>query len=329
MPRLFQLFLIPLSLCILAVPLSVHAETKVLTAEATYTMGDGETPSFAEAMALQKAKQMALEQAGTYVESYTKTQNYTLTVDEIQTIAGGVLQVEILDKKRELIGDGMRHYVKIKATVTTDKIADLARRVKGEDVAKEYKKLQEEYARVTKELETWKELVAKTPAGPERDKALDQIRKREKAFTSAQEREAALFKHLVSGKGLVDKMHNERAAVDALLRKIIDEGHLVTAGEPTGHMVANASDRTKIRIPITLQLNKVVGFAIEETAKSIGGAVSVDRYERSIRDLRRQAGALFVKMGMDAEVAGYFQARVGALNFAQATAGRRSRAGLR
>jgi hypothetical protein len=60
------------SLFILVVPLSAHAETKILTAEANYTMGDGETPSFAEAMALQKAKQMALEQAGTYVESYTK-----------------------------------------------------------------------------------------------------------------------------------------------------------------------------------------------------------------------------------------------------------------
>ena len=29
-------------------------------------MGEGETPSFAEAMVLQKAKQTALEQAGTY-----------------------------------------------------------------------------------------------------------------------------------------------------------------------------------------------------------------------------------------------------------------------
>lgn len=50
-------FLSPLaSLFLLVVPLVAHAETKILTAESTYTMGDGETPSFAEAMALQKAK---------------------------------------------------------------------------------------------------------------------------------------------------------------------------------------------------------------------------------------------------------------------------------
>lgn len=47
---------------------SARAASKVITAEATYSMGDGEMPLFAEAMALQKAKQMALEGAGTYVE---------------------------------------------------------------------------------------------------------------------------------------------------------------------------------------------------------------------------------------------------------------------
>lgn len=92
------------ALFLLVVPLVVHAETKNLTAEATYLMGDGEMPSFAEAMVLQKAKQMALEEAGTYVESYTRVQNLDLTSDEIRTIAGGVLQVEVLEKNRSLVG---------------------------------------------------------------------------------------------------------------------------------------------------------------------------------------------------------------------------------
>ena len=144
-------------LCILATPLPVLAETKVLTAEATYTMSDGETPSFSEAMALQKAKQIALEQAGTYVESYTKVQNYNLTSEEIQTIAGGVLQVEVLDKSRTLIGEGLRFYMKIKAIVTTDKMEELAQRIKGKNVGEEYKKLQEDYARLNKEIEGWKQ----------------------------------------------------------------------------------------------------------------------------------------------------------------------------
>ena len=64
---------------------AVQAETKTILSEAIYSMGDGETPSFAEAMVLQKAKQGALEEAGTYVESYTKVRNLDLNAEEIQT----------------------------------------------------------------------------------------------------------------------------------------------------------------------------------------------------------------------------------------------------
>lgn len=176
--RSFQSILPLLSL--LVVPCVAHAEIKVLTAEAAYTMGDGETPSFAEALVLQKAKQMALEQAGTYVESYTKTQNLDLTTGEVQTIAGGVLQVEIQEKERSLVGDGLQLFVKIKATMTTDKMEELAQRIKGKNVAEEDKKLQDDYARLSKEIERWKQLVVKTPAGSDRDAALDEIREREK-----------------------------------------------------------------------------------------------------------------------------------------------------
>ncbi|MGH7259722.1 MAG: hypothetical protein ACREI9_03440 [Nitrospiraceae bacterium] len=299
----------------LASPLITHSDTKVLTAEATYTMGDGETPSFAEAMALQKAKQMALEQAGTYVESYTKVQNYTLTADEIQTIAGGVLQVEVLEKKRELIGDGMRHYVKIKATVTTDKIADLAQRIKGKNVAEEYKKLQEDYARLGKEIETWKQLIAKTPTGPERETALDQIREREKAFAVVQKNEATLFKRLVSGEALVSRAKKERETVDTLLKKIAEQGILVKIGEPTSHLLANDPGRTKIRMPVTLQSNRAIIQSIEETARTLGGKTWVAEYERSGGTVRRQLLGVVIRMGKDVNLAHYFQGEIRALSF--------------
>ena len=64
-------------------------------------------------------------------------------------------------------------------------------RAKGKNVAEEYKKLQADYARLNKEIETWKQLIAKTPSGPAREEALDQIREREKAFTATRRNEAA------------------------------------------------------------------------------------------------------------------------------------------
>ncbi|MBI3585365.1 MAG: hypothetical protein HY096_15620 [Nitrospinae bacterium] len=77
------------------------AETKEIISEGTYNMGDGETPSVAESRALLQAKRIALEQAGTYVESYTKVENLQLTKDEIQVLASGIMEVEILDKKKD------------------------------------------------------------------------------------------------------------------------------------------------------------------------------------------------------------------------------------
>lgn len=134
-PHLISTALFLSCLVCLVHPLIAYAETKVITTEATYTMGDGKTPSFAEAQVLQRAKQVALEQAGTYVESYTKVQNLNLTTEEIQTIAGGVMTIQVLDKSRMLVGDGLKLSSKIKATVTTDKMEELARRIKEKNVA--------------------------------------------------------------------------------------------------------------------------------------------------------------------------------------------------
>jgi hypothetical protein len=267
------LLLILASLFTLVVPLLVHAETKILTAEATYTMGDGETPSFAEAMALQKAKQVALEQAGTYVESYSKVQNYTLTADEIQTIAGGILQVEVLEKKRELIGDGLRHYVKIKATVTTDKMEELAQRIKGKSVAEEYKKLQEEYARLSKEIETLKQSIAKAAPGPQRNEAIQRIQERERAFAAAQENEGTLIQRLVSGRDLVSASSDEQAQADQIIEIIAQKGHVIILGEPKAKPVAEKMDHLQLVIPIRLKIAASLTPTIAETAKSLGGTI--------------------------------------------------------
>jgi hypothetical protein len=303
------------SLFILIVPLVAHAETKILTAEANYTMGDGETPSFAEAMALQKAKQMALEQAGTYVESYTKVQNLDLTTEEIQTIAGGVLQVEVLDNSRTLIGDGLRFFVKIKATVTTDKMEELAQRVKGKNVAKEYKTLQEDYAQLVKEIETWKRLADKIPPGPDREAALDQIRKREKAFSEAQQNEARFFQRLVAGEALVKRSLDERTIIDALVRKIVNEGFLIKIGEPTSHMTEGDSEKVKLRVPVTLRTSEEIRLMIKETAQSLGGKTIDLQLVRKFLDEQHKTQGTLIMMGKDAETARYFQMRVGALTF--------------
>src|SRR3989338_2224971 len=138
----------------------VFAETKEIVAEGTYNMGDGETPTVAESRALLQAKRIAVEEAGTYVESYSKTRNFQLTADEIQVLASGIMEVEVLEKKRTVVGDGINFWIKIKARVSTDKMEEMAKRVKEKSVVEDYKKIQEAYDKSQKEIEELKRQLA-------------------------------------------------------------------------------------------------------------------------------------------------------------------------
>jgi len=263
-----------------------HAETKVLTTEATYTMGDGETPSFAEAQVLQRAKQMALEQAGTYVESYTKVQNLSLTLDEIQTITGGILKVEVLEKSRKLVGDGLQIYIKIRATVTTDDIANLAQRIRGKNIAEEYRKLQEEYARLSKEMETWKTLLAKAPPGPERDAAISEIREREKALEGARTKEATFIQNLLSGEALVASAMNQREQVDRLMTTIRDRGQITSIGTVDAVRHETKEKTLVVTVPITLVAASTLSTLLSQAATALGGEVVPELLEDGERSLK-------------------------------------------
>jgi hypothetical protein len=302
------------SLCVLllaSVP-PAYADTKTLTADASYIMGDGETPDFAEARALQKAKQIALEEAGTYVQSYTKVQNLDLTTEEIQTIAGGVLQVEVLEKTRSLVADGLRFYIKIKATVTTEKMEELARRIKGKNVAEEYQKLQADYARLSHELESWKQRAAKTPQGPERNAALDQIREGEKTFSRVQQREADLFQRLVSGQQLIEHANRDKEVIDKLLETILISGYIVTVGDVQAVADSEKSDQLVLRVPLTIQVSKNIQEVVSYAASVLGGSVQPDMvlFEQKVRvgsENRAHATVTLVRLAKDSELKHYFQ----------------------
>src|SRR3990172_170918 len=158
------------------------AQTKEIISEGTYNMGDGETPSVAESRALLQAKRTALEQAGTYVESYTKVENLQLTKDEIQVLASGIMEVEILDKKRTIVGDGFHFWVKIKAKVNPDKIEEMAKRVKEKSVIEDYKKIQEAYDKRQREIEELKKQLAGAKGEKEKKQIEAKITDEERLF---------------------------------------------------------------------------------------------------------------------------------------------------
>lgn len=206
-------------------PASGFSETKEIIAEGTYNMGDGETPTVAESRALLQAKRTAVEEAGTYVESYSKTRNFQLTVDEIQVLASGIMEVEVLEKKRTVVGDGFNFWIKIKARVSTDKMEEMAKRVKERSVVEDYKKIQAAYDKSQKEIEELKKQLAGAKDGTEKKKLEAKYPDKEKAFQTNEWLEKGL-KHSLNQESdeAIDAFTNAISLTPNLLRAYLFRG---------------------------------------------------------------------------------------------------------
>ncbi|OGW32053.1 MAG: hypothetical protein A2X54_08955 [Nitrospirae bacterium GWF2_44_13] len=177
-----HIFAIMITALILFYPSHGFTTIKEIVSEGAYNMGDGETPTVAESRALLNAKRIALEQAGTYVESYTKVENIQVTKDEIQVLTSGIMEVEILDKKRTVVGDGFRFWVKIKTRVNSDNIKEMARKVKDKSVVDDYKKIQEAYDKSQREIKELKKQLAQTKDKKEKKQVEAKISDDERMF---------------------------------------------------------------------------------------------------------------------------------------------------
>ncbi len=166
----------------LFLPFNSFAQIQEIIAEGTYNMGDGETPTVAGDRALLQAKRTALEQAGTYVESYTKVKNYQLTEDEIKVLASGIMEVTILDKKRTIVGDGLNFWVKIKAKVNPDNLDEMVKKVKDKSVVDDYKKIQADYDKSQREIEELKKQLAQAKNEGEKKQVEAKITNEDKRF---------------------------------------------------------------------------------------------------------------------------------------------------
>jgi tetratricopeptide (TPR) repeat protein len=104
-------------LTMLLVTLSPAAEPTVVTAEGKYVMGDLDSKKDARMLALMEAKRIALEKAGTYIESSTEVKNFSLTRDQISTLAAGVMSSDILKEDWTMSGQNMMVTIVIRATI--------------------------------------------------------------------------------------------------------------------------------------------------------------------------------------------------------------------
>ena len=185
--RKFGLVIAVLALFLITPMVGVQAETKEIIAEGTYVMGDGETPGVAQERALVEAKRLAVEQAGTYLESFTEVRNLQLSKDEIRVITSGVTETTVIDKKREVVGgDAIRFWVKVRCVVNTDNIQTMKARLQDRQAVETLKKVQEDYDRVAKENAELKQQLQAAKTDQERKQAETRITQNEQAFTAVQ-----------------------------------------------------------------------------------------------------------------------------------------------
>ncbi len=140
------------------------AEIKIITATGEYRMGDNDTRTDAKRLALLDAKRLALEQAGTYLESVTEIKNLSIARDELNAYTAGIVEVAELDTKDVL--DGATHVIRVQVTAKID--MDVAIRgvdafYKNEHAKAELLKLRVERDQLKQVIETkTRELIALT-----------------------------------------------------------------------------------------------------------------------------------------------------------------------
>lgn len=94
------------------------AEVRAITTTGEYLMGDNDTRTDAKRLALLDAKRLALEQAGTYIESITEVKNLDLSKEEIRAYTAGI--VEVIEHTTRTTMEGETTVVLVRVTVKID-----------------------------------------------------------------------------------------------------------------------------------------------------------------------------------------------------------------
>ena len=166
----------------------VHAAVETYVGTGEYIMGDFETPDTAKQRARARAERNAREQAGVYVQSYSRMVNFKLLEDEIVTMSSGVIRVLDVQYSMEPIADGKTILCKatLKADIDTSEIDDWIKRdpqERAELIAqnRELKRLNDEQER---QINSLKEQLAGASNQNDRDRIVNEIGTADQAFLS-------------------------------------------------------------------------------------------------------------------------------------------------
>jgi len=100
-----------------------YASSTKIVAEGRYILGDNDTRTQAKDAAVKDAMRIAVEKAGVYVESYSETNNYQLTKDQVRMAAAGI--VKVMDQSIDFVDNGTVCRAVIYADVDTSNLHEV------------------------------------------------------------------------------------------------------------------------------------------------------------------------------------------------------------
>lgn len=165
-----------------------HAEIKTYTGIGEYVMSDFETPDIAKQRAKQYAERNAQEQAGVYVNSYTKVENFKVTEDEIITMTNGILSVN--DVKYEVVPlveyGGIVYRATIQASIDTSKVDEWISKGANErsELVEKNRELQKAIDEQDKQIAELKKQIENIKTDKEEENLKAQFEEADKVFLS-------------------------------------------------------------------------------------------------------------------------------------------------
>jgi len=160
---------------------SALAESKMVTCQGRYVLGDLDTKKGARALALMEAKRAALEQTGTYLESSSEVKNYELTKDQISSLASGIMSVEILKEEWKMSGENLMVTILIRAAVDTSNLEERISALKDDrERVDEFKNVQAQLAALQEEIQKLKDQQTEKVSGEQREAPKKELELKEK-----------------------------------------------------------------------------------------------------------------------------------------------------
>ena len=174
-----------------------NAEIQTYEGTGEYIMSDFETPDIAKQRAKARAEQNAVEQAGVYVKSYTRTVNSVVAEDEVIAIANTIIKVNKVDYTTTPVNDSggsFRIVAKIQATVDSAKIDAWLKRSAQEntELIEQNKQLQQEKVKQDAEIAELRKKLANVTNEQEKKKLEKDVISEDRKFLSNQKVEEGL-----------------------------------------------------------------------------------------------------------------------------------------